>query len=223
MAAMNFEDDVYSQSLRVKYAKMLKVKDYLNEQKARIDIQMLENDISLIEVKSKLYGGWFYAIDFNSHCRTVSKWLDDVRSGKVKRNAKCDGKERCKFLCGTITDLTGIEVKELTNIIFFGYSGYRLELEFKPLMNPKITCRLTIPNFKSGHYCASITEDDLSLDQKKKNYSEILYDLDTELSVITKQTDWSTELETVAKFPNGTPLAEFNDALKQWCLNREKE
>lgn len=211
------------QNCRVRYARAMKIKEHLRDERDRLEMQILENDVVLITLKRNLYCCGLSQLHIEKNCHVVARWLNDVKTGKIKRNTKCDGKEQYKMLCALIKNDTGIEVKELTNIIFVGYDSYAFEFEFKPLMNPKILCRLTVPNFESAHFRASVCDGPLGYDQNKKNYDSIILDLDTELSVITKQTDWSTELETVAKFPNGTPLAEFNGALKQWCLNREKE
>lgn len=211
------------QKYRVRYVRAMKIKEYLRDVTDRIEMQTLENDVALVALKRRLYCCGFSQLHIEKNCRIVSKWLQDVKSGAVKRNAKCEGKEQYKMLCAVIENDTGIEVKELTDIIFYGLEGYKFEFEFKPLMNPKILCRLSVPNFESSHFDASVCDNMVDYGEKKRNYDNIIFDMDTELSVITKRTDWSTELETIASFPNGTPLAEFGDALKQWCLNNKKE
>ena len=211
------------QKYRVRYVRAMKIKEYLRDVTDRIEMQILENDVALIALKRRLYTCGFSQIHIEKSCHIVYKWLQDVKAGTVKRNAKCDGKEQYKMLCALIKNDTGIEVKELTDIIFVGYEAYKIEFEFRPLMNPKILCRLSIPNFESSHFRVSIGDGPLGNEQNKKNYDSIIFDMDTELSVITKRTNWSTELDTIVSFPNGTPLAEFGDALKAWCLNKEKE
>jgi len=211
------------QSYRVRYARAMKIKEHLRDEKDRIEMQILENDVALITLKRRLYTCGFSQIHIEKSCHIVSKWLQDVKSGAVKRNDKCEGKEQYKMLCDLIKNDTGIEVKELTDIIFVRHEVCKLEFEFKPLINPKILCRLSVPNFESSYFCASIEDGPIGNEKNKKNYNDIIFDMDTELSVITKRTNWSTELETIARFPNGTPLAEFGDALKAWCLNKDKE
>lgn len=216
------EIDDPQQNYRVRYARAMSIKEHLRDEKDRIEMQILENDVALITLKRRLYCCGFSQLHIEKSCHIVSKWLQDVKAGTVKRNAKCEGKEQYKMLCAVIQNDTGIEVKELTGIIFVGHESYKLEFEFKPLMNPKILCRLSVPNFESYHFLASIEDGPIGNERNKKDYNSIIFDMDTELSVITKRTNWSTKLETIAKFPNGTPLAEFGDVLKAWCLSHEK-
>lgn len=190
---------------------------YLEKEQLRINSLKTQNDISLINYKKTLYSDTLIGINpMVSLCEGANRWLSKLEKKEVRKNAKNDDdKASYQMVVNTIEMATGIKVKEITKIIFYGYKWciciYFIDKKYG------MKLRLDIPNLRcverfSPSICNVVNFDEYH------NISDILKNLETVLYFVKKDIDCLVELDGICSFPGIVKnLEDFESMLDKYC------
>lgn len=187
--------------IRHQYNLMMELKTLMNEQKERLDLQIRENYVSLINRKRSLYPQWVFGfVDFNKGVRMVNSYLQKINRKEIRRNQKCEERTYHDLMCDHIKSETGIAVKSIDEVVFYGYDQAYI-IYFTDEKYGK-HLRWQIPNLNNPMYNPKMYYPMEFGKDTTPNFENLLDDLDLRLCIVEERTETCVKLETVASFPN---------------------
>lgn len=209
------EYSIQQAEIRHQYNLMMELKTLMNKQKERLDLQIRENYVSLINRKRSLYPQWIFGfVDFNNGVRMVNSYLQKLNRKEIRRSQKCEERTYHDLMCDHIKSETGIAVKSIDEVVFYGYEqGYIIYFTDEKYGKH---LRWQIPNLKNPMYNPKMYYPMEFGKDTTPNFENLLDDLDMKLCIVTERTETCIKLEEVASFPNDvTKLEDFGKKFEE--------
>lgn len=201
------------------YARMMRYKSQLEDERQMLDLKMVENAECLLKLKKRMCSVELCGIaDLEKFVRTVSQWLTSIEKKEIKRNTACDGKRYHEILCNWIEDLTEIKIKHITKIELYGLDVKKFSIYFIESKHKK-TLRIDIPNIASDAF----NKDSANFysPAQYKDFTDAIGDLDVTLYEVTEDDDWHTSVIYVAAYPTDvTSVSGFGKSYEEHFVKR---
>jgi hypothetical protein len=198
----SFDENNYEKAeIRHQYELMMELESLMKKEKERLELQMRENYVSLINRKKSLYNPWIFSfVDFDSGIKKVNEYINKLKKKEIRKNAKCEEKSYYEIMMEHIEFETGIKVKSIDDVTFWGYGwGYHIYFTDAKYGKP---LRWYVPNLKASRYQAKMYYGYNYGKDNTPDFVELLYDLDMKLSYVKEKTENYESLEYIASFPN---------------------
>lgn len=109
------------------------------------EIDLLKDDgANVINLMGKRNGIYYYTIP---RIEGTNRWLN--KRDSVDKRLKDEDKDHYHRLIATLTSWVGESVKDITNIVEYGYDCYAYGIDFVLSTDAEYTYRLDVPNY--GH------------------------------------------------------------------------
>lgn len=184
-----------------------------------------ENFMTLVNAKRELYYTTPFGFStFREIVRDSRSWINRVKNKEVRKNAKGD-EERGSYimLVNAINNATGIEVKEITNILSIGYDTHVIDVYFVDKEHG-LELILSIPNAYCSMYNPNIYDAKNTI--RKGLCGNTLINLELRLKYVAVKEGPFVKLELIRSFPSDTyDISDFKKYLDEFAerLKWDKE
>lgn len=187
--------------IRHQYNLMMELKEKMNKDKERLELQIRENYVLLIRRKMSLYDQWIFGfVDFDKGVKMVRTYLAKLNRKEITKRTKCEEKTYYEMLKEHMESETGIKVKSIDEIVIYGYGwGYIIYFTDAKYNKP---LRWDIPNLKHERYRPNIYYPTQWGKDTTPNFDDLLDALDMKLCFVEERTEGYIGLEGIASFPN---------------------
>lgn len=194
--------------IRHQYNLMMELKEKMNKDKERLELQIRENYVLLIRRKMCLYDQWIFGfVDFDKSIKMVQAYIAKINRKEITRRTKCEEKTYYDLMKEHMESETGIKVKSIDEIAIYGYSwGYIIYFTDAKYNKP---LRWDIPNLKHERYRPVMYYPITWGKDTTPNFDNLLDDLDMKLCFVEERTESYIGLEGIASFPDG--IQRFED------------
>ena len=213
------------------YNELNDISEKLRKQICQLEIQKVQNDITLMKEKALLYKDYAIGVlDIHEISYKVSSYLNDIKEKKITRATKCDGKTYYQILKESIEEDTKIEIREITRIVFNGITYPKIDIYFK-ISDSKKEFFISIPEKDDDNFDPSFHDIYDKSNFSNSNYGYVSREahiidginrLSTVLGVITDKSEYVESHKPLASFPEDcSDLSEFREMLSKYLLGKE--